>query len=343
MKYFIFFYILLLTISLPSFAETLKCLPVPTGPHQVGIAKYDLIDSTRKEIEHPAGRLIPIQVYFPMQKKEHSLHKKVFEERTPGNWPPLDVEVYSQKADISSLMTEQKHPLIFLNHGDTVAMTDYAFIAEDLASNGYIIVAIQHQLKSDPEEPKFWKERSISNYGKVIDNILFVFEWLQNNQALLFNHALDLKKIGLIGHSMGGNSLLLFANRASNVLKTKQNSALLPLTDTKDVKEALIVLDSGGFPYPTQSQYPLFLLFSEEREEYQKNSGTYDAMIKIGHKVKYYKGSKHISFMDHGYIDPQNPLDPNEHYFNGTLEQRIAFFDQIRADIREFLNERGIR
>jgi dienelactone hydrolase len=343
MKYFIYFYALTMAVSMPSFAETLKCLPIPTGPYQIGIAKYDLIDSARKEVEHPAGRLIPIQVYFPMQKMAHSSHKKIFEERTPGNWPPLDVEVYSQKADISSLDTEHKHPLILLNHGDTVAMTDYAFIAEDLASIGYIVVTIQHQLKSDPEEPKFWKERSISRYGKVIDNILFVFTWLQKNETNLFNNALDLKKIALIGHSMGGNSLLLFANRTSNIFKKKQTTTLLPQTDTIDVKEAIIVLDTGGFPYPAQSQYPLFLLLSEEREEYQKTSGTYDEMIKIGHIVKYYKGSKHISFMDHGYIDPQNPLDPNEHYFNGSLEQRIAFFDQIRTDIREFLKESGIK
>jgi len=42
---------------------------------------------------------------------------------------------------------------------------------------------------------------------------------------------------------------------------------------------------------------------------YQKKTGAYDEMIKIGHKVRYYKGSKHISFMDHGYIDPVNPFD----------------------------------
>jgi hypothetical protein len=51
---------------------------------------------------------------------------------------------------------------------------------------------------------------------------------------------------------------------------------------------------------------------------------------------------KHISFMDHGYVDPVNPFDPEEHYFNGTLEERKAFFNQIRKDIREFLKEHGI-
>ena len=342
MRRFAYLLVLLVALAIPAFTETLKSLPMPTGPYQVGMAKYDLTDPFRKEIGHPTGRLIPIQIYFPIQKGLQILHPKLFEERTPGKWPPLDAEVYSQKADLASLATDSKHPLIFLNHGDTVAMTDYAYIAEDLASHGYIVVAIQHQLKTDPDEPKFWKERSISRYGKVIDNMLYVFEWLQDDQTKLFNNTLDLKKIGLIGHSMGGNSLLLLANRASNVSKNKQNNVLLPHTDKSGVKEAIIVLDTGGFPYPNHHQYPLFLLLSEEREDYQKKSGTYDDMVKIGHKVKYYNGSKHISFMDHGYINPQNPVNPNEHYFNGTLEERKVFFDQVRRDIREFLNESGI-
>lgn len=341
MKRFLYFFILWVA-SVPLYAETLKKLPMPTGPYQVGITKYDLTDPSRKEIDYLRGRLIPIQIYFPMQKGLHTLHHKIFEERTPGKWPPLDVEVYGQKADLTSLTTDSKHPVILLNHGDTVAMTDYAYIAEDLASHGYVVAAIQHQLKTDPDEPKFWKERSISKYGRVIDNMLYVFKWLEENQAPLFNNTLDLNKVGLIGHSMGGNALLLFANRASSIFKKKQMVSLLPHRANTSIKEAIIVLDTGGFPYPNHHQYPLFLLLSEEREAYQKKSGTYDDMIKIGHKVKYYKGSKHISFMDHGYIDPENPVNPKEHYYNGTLEERTTFFDQARRDIRKFLNENGI-
>lgn len=342
MNRFIFLAILIsMTIVNLAFAETLKSLPEPTGPYQIGIAKYDLTDKYRKELEYSSGRLIPIQIYFPMQKGKNSLHSKIFEERTLGQWKPLDVEVYSQKAELSSLIAG-KHPVIFLLHGNTVAMTDYASIGEDLSSNGYIVVTIQNQLNTDPSEPNFWNERSISKYGNVIDNTLYVFEWLKDNQQKLFDNKIDLNRIGLIGHSMGGNSLLLFANRASNIFKKKELDSLLPHSNPKDVKEAIIVLDTGGFPYPSHNQYPLFLLLSEARENYQKKSGAYGEMIKIGHKVRYYKGSKHISFMDHGYVDPVNPFDPNEHYFNGTLEERKAFFDQIRKDIREFLKEHGI-
>jgi dienelactone hydrolase len=343
MKRLVSFLLFCLCVSSALLAQTLKTLPLPTGSFQVGIAKYDLNDPNRKQIEYPKGRLIPIEVYFPMGVGKPTQHSKIYEDRSPQIWPPLEVEVYGQQADISRLSPQKKHPLILLNHGDAVAMTDYAAIAEDLASQGYVVVAIQHQLKTDPAEPAFWNERSISKYGNVIDNLLYVYEWLKENQTSLFKDNIDFNKVGFIGHSMGGNSLLLFANRASNILKKKQSGSLLPHGDNQAFKEAIIVLDSGGFPFPSTHEYPLFLLFAEEKEEYQKKSGAYEAMVKAGHKVKYYKGAKHVSFMDHGYVDPKNPLNPNEHYFNGSVEERKAFFDLLRQDIRTFLKDNGIQ
>lgn len=313
------------------YASTLNNLPEPTGPYQIGIAKHDLTDCHRKELAYPDGRLIPIQIYFPMQKGMHTLHSKIYEERADiADWPSLEANVYSQKADLS-LLSEGQHPVIVLNHGNNVPMTDYAFIAEDLASHGYVVVAIQHQLKTDAKEPIFWNERSISRHAMVIDNILCVFEWLKENQKTLFDQKIDLKHIGLVGHSMGGNSLLLFASRSLSIFKKKNKSTLLPHENEQGVKECLIVLDTGGYPYPSQYQYPLFFLLSEERELYQKQSGAYDEMLRIGYKVQYYKGSKHISFMDHGCVNPS--------YFNGNDDERKTFFDQVRADIRDFLEE----
>lgn len=56
--------------------QTLKTLPQPTGPHRVGMAKYDLEDIYRKDFTFPSGRLIPIQVYFPLEKGTHTSGSK---------------------------------------------------------------------------------------------------------------------------------------------------------------------------------------------------------------------------------------------------------------------------
>ena len=87
-------------------------------------------------------------------------------------------------------------------------------------------------------------------------------------------------------------------------------------------------METTRFSFPFNSRYPLFFLLVEEREAYQKETGYYEQMIRAGHKVCYYKGSTHISFMDHGYINPE------KEYFNGTFNERKDFFDNVRQDIR---------
>ena len=318
-------------------AEIINTIPTPTGPHRVGTAKYDLEDGYRKDFKFPNGRLIPIQIYFPMEKGSHSVCQKMFEERAAiGPFEPLKVKVHSAQADLSLLVGEH-HPVIFLNHASSVAMTDYAFLAEDLSSHGYVVISIQHDLQSDKEAPLFWEGRSCSRNAKVIDNILFAFEWLKPTQATLFGGKLDLKRVGFIGHSLGGNSLLLWANRTLDSFHKDNRTALLYREDQKDVRECLILMETTRFSFSLNTRFPMFFLLAEEREEYQQKTGGKSQMLEAGHKVCYYKGSTHVSFMDHGYINPATLVNPNEPYFNGTLEERTAFFNQIRKDIRDFL------
>lgn len=319
--------------------STLESLPVPTGLYSVGLAKYDLEDSFRKEIKFPNGRLIPIQIYFPIQKSIHRLHSKAFEKRAAiGSFQPLEAKIYSELADIS-LLQGNGHPVIILNHGSSVPMTDYGFLAEDLSSHGYVVLSIQHELKGEEESPLFWEGNSCTRNAKIIDNILYVFEWLKSTQNTLFEGKINLKKIGLVGHSLGANSLLLLANRTFDIFQKDTRPALFPRADQENVKECLVLMDSTRFSYPLHNRYPIFFLLSEEREAYQKETGCYDQMIQSGHKVHYYKGSTHISFMDHGYISPSEPINLKEPYFKGDLEQRLIFFDQVRKDVLDFLKE----
>ena len=325
----------------PSMAEnasiTLDTVPIPTGPYRIGTTKYDLEDVYRKDFKFPNGRLIPIQIYFPMEKGPHVTCQKMFEERAAIDpFKPLKVKVHSEQVDLSLLVGDQ-HPIIFLNHASSVAMTDYAFLAEDLSSHGYVVIAIQHDLQSDEEAPPFWEGRSCSRNAKVIDNILFAFEWLKTTQATLFGGKLDLKRVGFIGHSLGGNSLLLWANRTLDSFYKDNRTALLYREDQKDVRECLILMETTKYSFSLNTRFPMFFLLAEERQEYQQKTGCTSQILQAGHKVCYYKGSTHVSFMDHGYSSPPNLANPDEPYFNGTLEERIAFFNQIRKDIRDFL------
>jgi hypothetical protein len=265
--------------------NSLVALPEPTGPYRIGTAKYDLEDVYRKNFQFPQGRLIPIQIYFPMEQGSHAIYPKIFEERAAlGPFEPLKVDGHSQSADLS-LLIEDQHPVIIINHASCVAMTDYAFLAEDLASHGYIVISIQHDLVSDENGPAFWEARSCTRNAKVIDNILYVFEWLKTTQETLFQGRINLKRVGLIGHSLGGNSLLLWSNRTLDSFQKDTRFALLPRVDQKDVKECLVLMETTRFSFPLNSRYPLFFLLAEEREAYQKETGCHEQMVRAGHKV----------------------------------------------------------
>ena len=108
-------------------------LPIPTGPYKVGFKSYDLYDPSRKEIHYPDGRLIPIRVYFPMEKGNHEVYEKTFEKSAPiTSWGTLKTKVFSKHADPKGINKDFLSPVVMVNPGYDVAITDYSYLVEDL-------------------------------------------------------------------------------------------------------------------------------------------------------------------------------------------------------------------
>lgn len=314
----------------------LHALLKPTGPYTVGTCKIDVFDQNRPELGHPQGRLIPIQVYFPLEQGEHIPYPKILEGRIPQKFLPLNVLGYSKPSSTSALK-KGEFPLVLMNHGSDVALTDYAILMEDLASHGFVAISLQHQLATDLSLKENRSGRSVLKHGQVIENILCVFEWLEENNRTLFNQRLNTHKIALMGHSMGANAALLLASRVAAAFRPKPATLFPRQEKAETVNEAIIILD-GEFPCPSlsSSQFPILFCLSEERKAYQEERGTLDFLKRMSYPLKHYTGTKHISFMDHGLV-----LE-DENYFNGTTENKIHFYQSLRQDIFCFLKEQGI-
>lgn len=241
----------------------------PTGPSTVGTCIFDLFDENRPEVSYPQGRLIPIQIYFPIALGQHLPQPKIIERRAPQTFPPLNAMGLSKLIDLSHLDKNQ-HSLVIFNHGNNVRMNDYALICEDLASHGYVVITIQHQLDTDITQTSFWSGRSISKHSTIINNLLYVFEWAKDNNTKLFKDTLDTNKVALIGHSMGGNALLMLAQRTSGTFKPGSSTLLHRDTDA-DVKECIVFLD-GEAAYPRTTTWPILFCLSEERKPYHQTS-----------------------------------------------------------------------
>ena len=324
--------------SIEKISSELDTLPKPTGEYQVGVKTFDLIDENRND------RLIPIWVYFPVQKGPQIVFPKktekrgldLFEIRTV--WKKLNINTYSQHLDNFRISKNfKKYPVVLFNNGNGMLLSDNAFVLEDLASNGYIVVSIQNQLNIDKIPSSKISNRTVSNWNRVIQNNLYVFDWLTNNNKSIFQNSLDLSKIGLVGYSMGANASMLWADRISRSgLKEK---TLFPRSQTSNIKECIVSLDSRRASFPNADDFPILMLIASERKEEQKENGEYDLMQKNGHKFIYYKNTHHGSFSDHAYLNIKTHLSPGMNWYYGSTDERMEFFNKMRDDIRLFLED----
>jgi hypothetical protein len=125
---------------------------------------------------------------------------------------PISVDVavrrdYETKADNGFW----KLPVAIISNGNTVKNTEYSFLANALATRGYLVASIQQDLPSDP--PLMTKvglpyvgRREV--YMRCEANILFVLGELQKRQPNA-----DYDHLTLVGHSNGGDVSMYVATQ----------------------------------------------------------------------------------------------------------------------------------
>ncbi|MET0944294.1 MAG: alpha/beta hydrolase [Flavobacterium sp.] len=84
----------------------------------------------------------------------------------------------------------------------------YSYLTENLASKGYFVISIQHELPNDEllAMEGDLKVTRKPNWERGCQNILFVI-----NEFIKTKPELDFKRLTLIGHSNGGDMTALFA------------------------------------------------------------------------------------------------------------------------------------
>lgn len=222
-----------LACTLPVFT-----LPKPTGNYAVGIHYYRLVDekrndpfldkSTRKrefmvKLYYPASRdnSKPFERYFHNDLKLIRGFTAFYSGLPPFMFDHLKLVKTNSKEGLEPSGQQPNYPVVLFSHGAGTSMEVQSSQCEDLASNGYIVAAIDHTYVSSVTE---FPDRIVSsseattnfNVGDpaeiitqiMADDASFVIDKLEEMNAgkmdSILKGKLDMKRIGAIGHSVGG-------------------------------------------------------------------------------------------------------------------------------------------
>jgi pimeloyl-ACP methyl ester carboxylesterase len=119
---------------------------------------------------------------------------------------PVELSI-SRRAEIKA-MFGFKPRVAVVNHGYTVNHNEYKFIANVLATQGYLVVSIQHDLKGDAPLSMvgFPYVGRMPMYERGVKNIFFAIDEVKRRYP-----DLNYTKLTMLGHSNGGDISMFFA------------------------------------------------------------------------------------------------------------------------------------
>lgn len=271
--------------------QTLK----PTG-------QFLVLTKIENFYDQKQNRLIPVELYWPGQKTTtDQIYQKL--NFTEGKIKTIEGFHYA-KAELEKIKINSQSKLlkiVLINPGNEVAMTDYSYLATELASYGFFVVCIENQLKSDPKliVKKTLAETRMPAWQRGVDNNLAVIKELKSRD---FADHLDFSNITLIGHSLGGDMVMLFAKEHPKLLTN------------------LISLDNLRIEFPNQKKPKMLILRNQER---QYDSVTKEDLVRAqryGHKLVFIKNSTHRQFSDEGTFEVKTMINREViSFLNGSL------------------------
>ena len=308
-------------------------LPAPTGREAIGTITVDLTIPEREEVfTERAGdtRKVVLQLWYPAARTRHCARAPYMD--------PVTARTAVDSAGLPSGFQDRiathactgapparhprRWPVILFSHGLGATRFGYATLFEDLASRGYLVVAIHHTYGSlmtvfadgtaAPWDDSRWRqddeEKMMANLPRNLE------EWVADAESVLaflgrvdrgdagsggetaaFRGRLDLGRLGYAGHSFGGSSALLAASRDRRIRAAVDLDGRVVDTLKKPVRLAV----------PT-----LVLLSQESPRRGDFAPGPRDTVAKIA-------GANHASFSD-------SPLLRQAFGLPDTLAQKLA-------------------
>jgi predicted dienelactone hydrolase len=187
------------------------------GEYKVGVRTLEFTNKNQLDILKSKGselayydRKLKLEVWYPATLSSNEKEMVVYDEvMGSSNDPkrPIIPFTFNGRAarDAKAFSSEGKFPLIIVSHGYLGSRLLLTYLTENLASKGYIVVAIDHAESTFRDAAAF--PSTLLNRSK---DVLFVLNQMaeigKSNE--FFKGTIDADNTALIGYSMGGYGVL---------------------------------------------------------------------------------------------------------------------------------------
>ena len=323
-------------------ATSSATVPAPTGKSVVGTRVLRLLDSGRQDPYAADGRRreLAVRLWYPVSSLSNEPCKAA-EYTSPRVWnyfaqlvgvPAFPVATNScQEAEVAA----GPHPLVLFTPGYTGTSSDYSFLTEDLASRGYVVAVIDHTYEATAVEfpgerivrsrvgshlgDTLLRDRHSLNFAldarnKDLTFVLAELARLNSQRGSLFAGKLDLAKIALAGHSLGGLTALVSGVSDPHIKAMILMDPMLP-----DV-------------LPGRTTKPVLLL-AADRKQWEANECGLWSNLQGPRLAVSLQGAEHVAFSDWiwltkgavqtGPMGPQKTMSAIRDYIAGFLDTNL--------------------
>ncbi|RUT35890.1 Platelet-activating factor acetylhydrolase plasma/intracellular isoform II [Paenibacillus zeisoli] len=332
--------VLLLAIStLASVYLPVVELPKPEGPYTVGTRTFHFTDSSRDEIftsNQGDKRELMVQIWYPSDQQQGEKIASIFPQdrflfqkyahayASNLKLPEFVLDYWkyfkSNSYENAGILHPSKpYPLILLSHGEGTGRILHISQAENLASHGYIVAAIDHTYSTTatafPDGRVTGYERNsgtgdeeiLSNAKKIgkvwnadIDYVINQFGRMNaGDENSFLKGALDMNNIGIMGHSFGG-ATAFHEVQFNPKLKAGVNmdGTLYDLSLPAGQLKPFITLRAEDFKTWTTKYKQGAIQDAKLTKLISSELQVMNQSVRSGGKVMYIQGTSHYNFTD---------------------------------------------
>jgi predicted dienelactone hydrolase len=171
-----------------------------TNPDQV-----DVLSRMNGDAEARYDRPLTLEIWYPAVIADGESESVTYEDVIPASnsEPPLPYTRAGRALrDAQPDASAAPYPLLVVAHGYPGSRVQLAYLSENLASKGYVVVAIDHTESTFADAGAF--QSTLMNRPLDIRFVIDQIEELSAASESFLNGLVDAANTGLIGYSMGG-------------------------------------------------------------------------------------------------------------------------------------------